>query len=68
MNNPRERVFLANAAHIDMAQWMFEAAKTDPAMSRWDAVISGSARASLRDLDKNAYWSGEFVVPVRFQP
>lgn len=68
MNNPRERVYFENAAHIEIGQWMFEDSKADPTLARWDAVVRGSALASLRDLDKNAYWSGEFVVPIRFQP
>lgn len=68
MNNPRERVYFENAVHIEIGQWMFEDAKADLTLARWDAVIRGDARSSLRDIEKDAYWSGEFVVPVRFQP
>lgn len=68
MKNPRERVYFENFAHIELSRWMYEDYQVDPTLSRWDVVVRGDARASLRELEKSSYWSGEFVVPVRFEP
>jgi hypothetical protein len=68
MSDPRDRVYFPLAAHVELGQWMYEDYQMDPSMARWDAVIRGDARASLWDIDKSMYWSGEFVVPVRYRP
>lgn len=61
------RVQFPSDVQVHLARWIAQDHEMDPTLSRWDARIMGDAGASLYQIEKSAYWSGEFIVPIRLQ-